>query len=229
MPVGAAIGGAAVIGGVATSNAASRNARAATSVADQNDQLQREIYNQNRTAMQPYADGGNRSFTAWQNLMGLGEADPEGRTITDYLRATPGYQFNLDEGMRAQNASLASRGGLLSGDAGRAAIRFGQNYGDRVLNQERNALMGGVQIGVSATNALSGASTAFGNAVSANNNNALAGNTAANNARAGAISDIAGAGAGAFAYGQGNNWGRNALQSSYSAPTRTGTFGGGVY
>lgn len=59
---------------------------------------------------------------------------------TDWLRNTPGYQFNLDEGMRALNTGLASRGQLFSGDAGREAIRFGQNYGDRIFNQERNAL-----------------------------------------------------------------------------------------
>jgi hypothetical protein len=45
-----------------------------------------------------------------------------------FLRSQPGYQFQLGEGQRAIERSAAARGGLLSGGAGRALERYGQDY-----------------------------------------------------------------------------------------------------
>jgi hypothetical protein len=59
---------------------------------------------------------------------------------TDWLRSTPGYQFNFDEGARAMNTRLAGQGRLQSGDASREAIRYGQNYGDRIYGDQYNRL-----------------------------------------------------------------------------------------
>jgi hypothetical protein len=61
-------------------------------------------------------------------------------TPTDWLRSTPGYQFNFDEGARAMNTRLAGQGRLQSGDASREAIRYGQNYGDRIYGDQYNRL-----------------------------------------------------------------------------------------
>jgi len=61
---------------------------------------------------------------------------------TDWLRSTPGYQFNFDEGARALNTRLAGQGRLQSGDASREAIRYGQNYGDRIYADQFNRLAG---------------------------------------------------------------------------------------
>lgn len=59
---------------------------------------------------------------------------------TDWLRSTPGYQFNFDEGARALNTRLAGQGRLQSGDASREAIRYGQNYGDNAFTTQFNRL-----------------------------------------------------------------------------------------
>lgn len=61
---------------------------------------------------------------------------------TDWLRSTPGYQFNFDEGMRGLNTRLAGQGRLQSGDASREAIRYGQNYGDNAFTTQFNRLAG---------------------------------------------------------------------------------------
>lgn len=61
---------------------------------------------------------------------------------TDWLRSTPGYRFNFDEGARAMNTRLAGQGRLQSGDASREAIRYGQNYGDRIYADQFNRLAG---------------------------------------------------------------------------------------
>lgn len=49
----------------------------------------------------------------------------------DSFRATPGYQFSLDEGNRSVQASAAARGGLNSGATLKALTRFGQGYADQ--------------------------------------------------------------------------------------------------
>lgn len=95
------------------------------------------------------AGAAQRHFTEYGQKEG--RAAPTVQTTTDWLRSTPGYDVNFKEGQRAQNASLASRGGLLSGDAGRAAIQYGQDYGNRIFNQERNALQSIAGLGQSAT------------------------------------------------------------------------------
>lgn len=101
--------------------------------------------------------GGNQSYTGGGSLTSgvTGQTQVPGNALnptgpattpatpqsqTDWLRDLPGYQFNFDEGARALNHGLATGGRLFSGDAGREAIRYGQNYGDRIYNQERNAL-----------------------------------------------------------------------------------------
>lgn len=47
------------------------------------------------------------------------------------FRATPGYQFGLDEGRKALDASATARGGLFSGAAGKALQRYGNDYADQ--------------------------------------------------------------------------------------------------
>lgn len=59
---------------------------------------------------------------------------------TAWLRSTPGYQANFDAGQRSMNASLAARGGLLSGEAGREAMRYGADYNDRIFGDQFNRL-----------------------------------------------------------------------------------------
>lgn len=48
-------------------------------------------------------------------------------TIADFEK-DPGYEFRRTEGQRALEGSAAARGGLLSGGAGRALARYGQDY-----------------------------------------------------------------------------------------------------
>lgn len=47
------------------------------------------------------------------------------------FKEDPGYAFRLKEGMKALNASAAARGGLISGNALRAATGYGQEMGSQ--------------------------------------------------------------------------------------------------
>jgi hypothetical protein len=49
---------------------------------------------------------------------------------TDF-RQDPGYAFRLREGMKGLNATAAARGGLISGNALRAAMGYGQEMGSQ--------------------------------------------------------------------------------------------------
>lgn len=123
--------------------------------------------------------------------------------IMSILEQTPGYQASLKAGQRQLNASAASKGGLLSGAAAREALKFGADYATGTYQNALSNALAGSQIGVSATNALSGVGTAFANSTG----NALmaAGQAKADAATAqgNALSGLAGnlGAAGAYAYG----------------------------
>lgn len=125
---------------------------------------------------------GTGQYGAGQQVPSGGNALTPGATaaqpfnVTDWLRSTPGYQFNFDEGQRSMAASQAARGGLLSGDAGREAIRYGQNYGDRIYGDQFNRLAGMAGMGQTASGQNQQAGSNFANAmtnINSNNANAL--------------------------------------------------------
>lgn len=125
--VAAAIVGAAVVGGVATSVASSKAAKAQKSAADTASAAQLEMYNQTREDQAPYREAG---YTALKQL-GTDTA-PGGDfnrdfTIADFQK-DPGLEFRRTEGQRGVESSAAARGGLLSGGALKGIDRYNQDY-----------------------------------------------------------------------------------------------------
>lgn len=138
----------------AQQKAADQQIAASREATDKSLAMQQEQFDRVWGATQVGRDAGNAATSRLSQLSGLTpNVDAAGNPIstTDWLRSTPGYDVNFKEGQRAQNASLASRGGLLSGDAGRAAIQYGQDFGNRIFNQERNALQSIAGLGQNAT------------------------------------------------------------------------------
>lgn len=66
-----------------------------------------------------------RNFTPYQASAGLSPAELAAQKFE--FQADPGYAFRLSEGMKALERSAAARGGLLSGGAGKAFQRYGQD------------------------------------------------------------------------------------------------------
>ncbi len=62
----------------------------------------------------------------------------EFRLTPEQLAQTPGYQFALDQGNRAIQASSAARGGLLSGASVKAAQRFATGLADNTYMNQAN-------------------------------------------------------------------------------------------
>jgi hypothetical protein len=156
--------------------------------------FQKQMYEQSRADFAPYRESGTANLNQLNTLLGIGGntgAADYGRfktadfTPTDFAAGIdPGYAFRLSEGLKGIDRQAAARGGLISGNALKAASGFA---GDQASQEYQNAFnrfqtirgntlspfQSGAAAGQSAA-AMQGASnTAFGNAganaASANN------------------------------------------------------------
>ncbi|MCH9834611.1 hypothetical protein K0U83_03070 [bacterium] len=144
----AAIIGSAVIGGIASSEAADAQADAAAQsaatqrgISNQQMALQREQFDRQVALQEPWRTAGVNALTKMQG----GEfAQPDAFKFgaEDYT-ADPGYAFRLSEGQKALERQAAARGGLISGSALKAATRYGQDMGSQEFqNAYQRALTG---------------------------------------------------------------------------------------
>lgn len=208
MPIGAAIGTAVVGAGSAVIGARSQR-RAADQAADvsrentaANNALTREIYGENARRLDPYNQAGQRAGGVLSDLL-LGPAGGNGAPTQgaldafDRFRNSTNYQFRVGEGMDALGHLWATRGGLHSGAADRAAMTLGQNMGAQELASYMELLARQQGVGLGAAGALAGNGQAMVGAITANNNAAaqVAGNAAIarGNAQAGMWNGIGGA------------------------------------
>lgn len=188
--VAVAIGGAALIGGVASTVSANKAAGAAKSAANSSIQEQNNEYNQTRNDQAPWRTTGASALDQIAKLYGLDTVDANGNTVKGTGKAdfssfstSPDFQFNLGQGQDAINRSAAARGGLLSG----AAVKAGETYATGLANQTFgdyvSRLSGVAGAGQAATNATQAAGTNMAN----QNSGAI---MAAGNARASAYGSI---------------------------------------
>jgi len=143
----AAVAGSSLIGGIMGSKSASKAAEAQAASAREALALQKQMYDQTVTRNQPFYNTGVGANNRLATLLGTGgnagDADYGSLTrnfsMDDYLsNKDPGYQFGLDTGMNALNASNAATGGLHSGAALKAAQRYGVDYGSTKYNEAFN-------------------------------------------------------------------------------------------
>lgn len=122
--------GTGLIGAGMQSSAAKDAAEIQKQSADSATNLQRDIYNQNRSDNEPWRQTGMRA------LSDLGNADfQRDFTAADFTK-DPGYDFRMAEGQKALERSAAARGGLQSGGTLKALSKYGQNFAS---NEYQNA------------------------------------------------------------------------------------------
>ena len=215
----AAIAASGFLGSQAASSAGEAQAGASREASA----LSNEQFQQTRQDQMPWMRAGERALG---KLEGLVDYTP---FKYDEFTADPGYAFRLKEGQKALDAQAAARGGLISGNALRAAVGYGQEMGSQEYTnafnryqQERAARLQPLQslAGVGQTTAAN-----LGAAGAANANtmgNYLTGGAAADAAgRVGAANAITG-GVGTYLnYNQGTNL-VNAL--TRNRPAATGQF-----
>jgi len=215
----AAIAASGFLGSSAASDAASQQAGAAREASALSDAQ----FQQTRQDQLPFLQAGVRALG---KLESAADYTPFGM---DQFTADPGYAFRLKEGQKALDAQAAARGGLISGNALRAAVGYGQEMGSQEYmnafnryQQERAARLQPLQslAGVGQTT-----SANLGAAGAANANtmgNYLTGGAAAGAAgRVGAANAIT-SGVGTYLnYNQGNNL---VAALSRNRPAATGQF-----
>lgn len=200
---GAAILGSSVIGAVSSKNAADTQANAANRAAD----LQQKQFDVTNEQQAPWREAGTRALG---KLEGMADYTPFGM---NQFTQDPGYAFRMKEGMNALNANAAARGGLISGNALRAAQAYGQEMGSQEYNNafnryqtERNArlapymTLAGYGQGANALTAQTGAANAanVGNMITGGAAAQAAGNMGVANAVGGGVSQY-------LKYNQGND------------------------
>lgn len=119
-----------VIGAITGSNS---QAKAAKSAANQQyqaskeaTQVQKDMYDQTRKDLMPYADAGKNSLSQLMGQMGPNGYFNQTYTGQD-IYDDPSYQFRLQQGQDSIQSGAAAQGGLLSGATQKALLNYGQD------------------------------------------------------------------------------------------------------
>jgi hypothetical protein len=145
----AAIGGiAAGVGAVGGAYISSQGAKSAASTqaasANYAADLQNQQYQQNVQNLQPYSDFGKNNIDSLQSLLNnpaLTQGfyyDKFSAPTAAQAQQTPGYQFTLDQGLKATQNSAAARGLGTSGAALKGAANYATGLADSTYNDVYN-------------------------------------------------------------------------------------------
>jgi len=119
---------ASVAGSVITSNAQSKAVKSgqdnANRIADATKATAQPLY-------QPFIDQGTAGLGAYADITGVNGPDAATKAMGNFT-ASPGYQYQLDQGLRAVDAGAASKGLLRSG----ATIKAEQTLGSNLASQD---------------------------------------------------------------------------------------------
>lgn len=175
---------------------------------------------------QPYMAAGNSAVTQEQNLLGLNGTDAATTAMSQFT-ASPGYQYQLSQGLNAVDHGAAASGMLRSGNTLRAEQTLGNNLASTDFGNYYNRLAGLTSVGQSAASLTgnAGLSTAAGEAStdtsSANQLSNIYGNTSAG------VTGAIGTAGKNFVSTLGTN-GNTPLFGSTAASNLNATNGGGV-
>ena len=114
--------------------AAAQSAAAQREAAAQSIAAQREMFDIGRADLAPYREGGVAAQNQLRSFLGIGgdaTAPGYGKYTKDFgmsdFTTDPGYQFRLEQGLRAINASAAAKGMGMAGANIKGAAEYGQN------------------------------------------------------------------------------------------------------
>ena len=235
--VAAAVGGA-VLGSAIQGDAARGAANTQADATRESNATQKAMFDQTRSDNMPALDARNASLDKMRSLLGIGgDASAPGygslggRINPGDVANEPGYQFGLTQGAKTLGNQLGARGMRNSGEALKAAARYGTDYAttkyDGAFNREvanRSAQLNPLQslagLGQTGASTVASAGQNYGNNVSANQTalgNALgAGQMAQGNIWGGAVNQLVSAG------NQGGWWKPNTSISGFNGDASSG-------
>lgn len=98
-----------------------------------------------QTSTRPGVDSfqvGGQTFGTMDEAQAWANANKTGGTAYQGFQKTPGYDFQLGQGMDALQSTAAARGGLMSGSTMRAAQGYGQGLANQEYGNYMNRLAG---------------------------------------------------------------------------------------
>jgi hypothetical protein len=130
------ITGAALIAGTVgsallQSNAASSAAKKEQGALTNASNIEQQQFAQTEGNLQPYITGGQNAFSALQSALGIGTGGGAGTINPASFQASPGYQFQLQQGLNGVQNATSNTGGVGGGNALKAL----QSYGSGLANQ----------------------------------------------------------------------------------------------
>ena len=225
-PISLAMMGGSLLSGLMGSSAANKAADQQARSAQDQLNFNRGVYSDQKAMFAPWQQMGMQGQQAYNSLLGLGHA-PKG---FDGYQQSPGYQFQLNQGLDAAKSAAAMHGGTMSG----ATMQSLNNYGQGVANQDYqtylNRLQGIGAQGQQAAGMQSGAAQQYGQnglaAMGSMGDARAAGTVGGYNALMGGINSgiqsygyMQGAGQGNSLSGLFSGWGQ---QSGGMAPMQSG-------
>ena len=160
---GTAIAGA-VGGGSSQSSDISSGLQAATAA-------QQNAYNEYASNEAPFMTTGTSALSAQANADGLNGAAGNATALADF-QASPGYAYDLQQGLSAIDNGAASTGTLRSGNTIRAEQTLGNNLADQDFSQYVSRLSGLSTLGQTATSGLGSAGVSTGQGIAGSNTSA---------------------------------------------------------
>jgi hypothetical protein len=123
--IGAGVSAAAgIAGGIMQKNAVDKGAKQATEALDKGQEI---ATNQ----LSPWATAGQPALSQESNLLGL-NGQPAADAAMSTFQSSPGYQYQVQQGLRGVDAGAASQGILRSG----ATIKAEETLGSNLANQD---------------------------------------------------------------------------------------------
>lgn len=178
---------AGAIGANKQASAAKKAANAQVQASEQANATQLQIYNDQKRLLTPSALSGAEAAAKRRLMTGTSVADANkgiadtyaayGQTgaptidsfdPTEFIRSTPGYEFNRSQGEETLQRSAAASGNLFSGRTGIALTEYGQDYADNEWDDLYGQLGEIAGEGTDATGTTVNVAGNYGNAVSAN-------------------------------------------------------------
>lgn len=167
--VAAAVGGAALVGGIYSSsqqaNAAesASNAQVASTAAGiaQQDKQFETI----RQLLSPYVQAGTGALGAQQNLIGLGGSDAQSAAIKA-LQESPQFTAQLAQGENSILQNASATGGLRGGNTQAALAQFSPQLLANTINNQYSKLGGLTSLGQNAAAGVGNAGMQTGNNIS---------------------------------------------------------------
>ena len=109
----------------------------------------------------PYIQTGTQAENALANINGLNGTDAQQNALSSFT-TSPGYQFDVQQGLAGIDAGAASRGTLRSGNTVQAEDTLSQNLADQQFTNYYNRLSGLASSGQTATTSLGSAQVSTG-------------------------------------------------------------------